>query len=384
MLRFLSSMKMAVLLIVGIALFSILATIFPEVDAFSSWTFRSLVMAFFVNLSLCTVKIFPAFWRQLHRTPADISVVVEEQAGLSADLDQLRQWVREQKYKLQEEETAEQVRLLATKGKLGLAAPHLLHIALLVILVGCVCYTFNVSGAFMAYTGQTPVLPAALQSIYGEDSYVEIRSFETAYDEYGAIDNWITTFNLYLDGQLVGEQVETKVNAPYQYRELVIYQNSYGLQHLVEISGSPNEEENGTYAWPDNRFFPIGDSHVAVMNMGGGKNYLHASDKDNFTVEQYIASGDKVEIAEGIYLEYLEESAYTVLELKTVRGLYVVFFGFFLATIASMLFWSGRYREIQIIYEKASGKAWVRFYSKSPVLVEKMKEDWQEKWSLKS
>lgn len=378
MLRFLSSMKLAVLLIVGIALFSILATIFPETEAFNSWTFRLLVMAFFVNLSLCTVKILPKFWRQLRRTPADV-VVSEDAKNLEVPLEKLSQWLCEQRYKVRQEEQNDVVKLLAVKGKLGLAAPHVLHIALLVILVGCLCYTFNDSGAFMAYPEQKPLLPLELREVYGEDSYAEIVSFETVYDEEGAIDNWITTFNLYLDGKLVSEQAQTMVNKPYQYKDLVIYQNSYGVQHLVEISGSPNEIENGTYALPDNNVFFLNGQHLIIADTNGG-HFLHYGGDGTVPIGLYMRNGDKVEVAEGIYVEYLEESAYTVLELKTVRGLSIVFFGFLLATIASMLFWGGRYQEIQVLYRKQEGKAYVRFYSKSPMVVENMQEKWQEHW----
>lgn len=72
MLKFLSSLKLAVILIAAIAAMSVLATIYPEADAFNSWSFRILVIAFFLNLSLCTMKLLPGFWKQLHRTAADV------------------------------------------------------------------------------------------------------------------------------------------------------------------------------------------------------------------------------------------------------------------------------------------------------------------------
>ncbi len=55
MLKFLSSLKLAVILIAAIAVMSILATIYPDADAFNSWSFRILMIAFFLNLSLCKI-----------------------------------------------------------------------------------------------------------------------------------------------------------------------------------------------------------------------------------------------------------------------------------------------------------------------------------------
>lgn len=74
MLKFISSLKLAVFLIAAIAAISVLATIFPTADAFNSWTFRLLVVAFFINLGTCTIKILPALWKQLHREASQVSV----------------------------------------------------------------------------------------------------------------------------------------------------------------------------------------------------------------------------------------------------------------------------------------------------------------------
>ena len=72
MLKFLSSLKLAVILIAAIAVMSILATIYPDADAFNSWSFRILMIAFFLNLSLCTIKLLPGFRKQLQRSAGDV------------------------------------------------------------------------------------------------------------------------------------------------------------------------------------------------------------------------------------------------------------------------------------------------------------------------
>ena len=62
-----------------------------------------------------------------------------------------------------------------------------------------------------------------------------------------------------------------------------------------------------------------------------------------------VEPGDQVEINPGVTIEYLAPNPYTVLEVKISYGTPVVFFGFILAALASMLFWVGRYREVRII-----------------------------------
>ena len=94
MLKFLSSLKLAVILIAGIAVMSVLATIFPDANAFGSWSFRLLVIAFFINLGLCTVQLLPKFFGQLKRTAQD----VPEQADYKiydADEAAVTAWLQE-------------------------------------------------------------------------------------------------------------------------------------------------------------------------------------------------------------------------------------------------------------------------------------------------
>ena len=42
-------------------------------------------------------------------------------------------------------------------------------------------------------------------------------------------------FNLYIDDTLVAENVETKVNEPFAFNNMLIYQNSYDYRHLLEV-----------------------------------------------------------------------------------------------------------------------------------------------------
>lgn len=393
MLRFLSSLKLAVLLIAGIAVMSVLATVYPDANAFTSLPFRLLVAAFFLNLLLCTAKLLPGFFRQLRRTAADLGGIRENVHFYENDNphkknhcytgkeEDLHRFLKKHHYRVSTWSGDGEKKILAKKGIGGLAAPHLLHVSILVVIIGALGYTFNVSGALMAYVDQEIPLPEKLRTVYGEDSRVEVVDFVTHYDEDGAVDNWVTHFNLYLNGQLVAENAETKVNAPFQYDGLVIYQNSYGYQHLIEITGSPNAEENSAYSMPDNKAFNIAGLHAILVNMGQGRNYLQITDEKEILIGQFVAPNDRLEVVPGVFLDYYDHTAYTVLEMKTDRGIALVFSGFLLATIASLLFCSGRYREMQIVLPQNSNKFYVRCYCKSAVVVEEMEEILEEAWT---
>lgn len=383
MLKFISSLKLAVFLIAAIAVISILATIFPSANAFQSWTFRLLVFFFFVNLGTCTVKLLPGLWKQLHRDAGHIAENAEYTV-YEANEAELSAWLETQRYRISRKEENGQVKLLASKGRAGLCAPHVLHISILVILIGAMLSMTNTEGFVMGQVGQTRPFPEELQDRYGSGSYIEILDFQTVYDEKQSVDNWVTTFDLYLDGVLVAKNAETKVNEPFSYDNMLIYQNSYDYRHLVEVSGSADQEVNSAYGIPDNTPLNVGVDTIVVADLNG-EMYLQVSDHENPVRGQFVQAGDTLALTEnGAVVTYLGTVAYTVLEVKTRTGTVVVFLGFLLATLASMLFLCGRYREIWVLGTVGAQTCRVHCHSKSAVVVEELEAMLQEKWKKKT
>ena len=382
MLKYISSLKLAVFLIAAIAAISILATIFPAADAFNSWTFRLLVAAFFINLGTCTIKLLPGLYRQLKRSAADVPENASY-AVYDADEAELTAWLQSQHYKVIRTEDGQQIKILASKGKAALCAPHVLHISILVILIGAMVSMTNTSGFVMGQVGQSRPFPEELQPYYG-DAYVEILDFQTVYDDQNAVDNWVTKFNLYIDGVPVAENVETKVNEPYAYDNMMIYQNSYDYRHLIEVTGSADADNNSAYGIPDNMPLGVGNDTIVVADLNGSM-YLQVSDHQSPARGQFVQPGDTLALTEeGAVVNYLGTIAYTVLEVKTRFGTPIVFFGFLLAVISSMMFLCGRYREVWILAAKGQNTCRVHCHSKSAVVVEELEEALQEQWKIKT
>ena len=382
MLKYISSLKLAVFLIAAIAAISILATIFPAADAFNSWTFRLLVAAFFINLGTCTIKLLPGLYRQLKRSAADVPENASY-AVYDADEAELTAWLQSQHYKVIRTEDGQQIKILASKGKAALCAPHVLHISILVILIGAMVSMTNTSGFVMGQVGQSRPFPEELQPYYG-DAYVEILDFQTVYDDQNAVDNWVTKFNLYIDGVPVAENAETKVNEPYAYDNMMIYQNSYDYRHLIEVTGSADADNNSAYGIPDNMPLGVGNDTIVVADLNGSM-YLQVSDHQSPARGQFVQPGDTLALTEeGAVVNYLGTIAYTVLEVKTRFGTPIVFFGFLLAVISSMMFLCGRYREVWILAAKGQNTCRVHCHSKSAVVVEELEEALQEQWKIKT
>lgn len=383
MLKFISSLKLAVYLIAAIAAISVLATIFPAADAFHSWTFQLLVVAFFVNLGTCTIKLFPGLWKQLHRTAETVpehatytAYEVEEQA--------IADWLKEQHYRVRRTEENGVVKLLASKGRIALCAPHVLHVSLLIILLGAMISMSNVTGFVTGQVGQLRAFPEELQAHYDDAYRIEILDFKTVYDEENAVDNWVTTFHIYENNTLVAENAETKVNEPYAYDNVLIYQNSYDYRHLVEVAGSGDANVNASYGIPDNTPLGVGDDTVVVADLNG-EIYLQVSDHKAPARGQFVRPGDVLALTEaGATVTYLGTIAYTVLEVKTRFGTPIVFLGFLLAVVSSMMFLCGRYREIWVLSSVKDGICRVHCQSKSTAIIEEVEEALQEKWKIRA
>lgn len=383
MLKFISSLKLAVYLIAAIAVISVLATIFPTANAFQSWTFRLLVAAFFVNLGACTIKLLPGLWKQLHRTAENVTeqadyTVYEVEETAFAD------WLKEQRYCVTRIEENGKVKLFACKGKIALCAPHVLHISLLIILLGAMVSMGNVSGFVTGQIGQLREFPEELRSHYGDAYRIELLDFQTVYDEAQSVDNWVTTFNIYKDDVLVAEDAKTKVNEPYAFDNMLIYQNSYDYRHLVEVTGSSDTDSNSAYGIPDNTPLGVGQDTIVVADLNGDI-YLQVSDHHNPARGQFVQPGDTIALTEsGAEVTYLGTIAYTILEMKTRFGTAIVFLGFLLAVISSMMFLFGRYREVWVLSNSGEGTCRIRCQSKSAVIVEEFEEALQEKWEIRA
>ena len=107
MLKFLSS--------IGLALFLI--------------AFLGLVVAFWLNLLLCTIKLLPQLkimWRRNITDITDTTLGYDCYVGNEENLAQLHKYLQKGKYHIEEEQKETQTKIFAKKNKLSLLAPHML------------------------------------------------------------------------------------------------------------------------------------------------------------------------------------------------------------------------------------------------------------------
>lgn len=223
----------------------------------------------------------------------------------------------------------------------------------------------------MLTPGESQPLPRAIEERVGE-GVITVDDFTTAYDDAGAVENWVTTFDLSVGDEQLAENVTTSVNHPYKEHGLSIYQMAYRNMYVVHIEG--DESVTGDYAIPESQRFPLGEHTVDIEPMADDIALLYVFDEDGNEVGSYaFSAGTTVNVDEQTTIEYLQPLSATVLELKYSHAIPVIFAGFIVATLGALLMLLGRYSEVQAFVAK-NGSVSVRVINKSAYLRRKQWE----------
>ncbi|MEE0510853.1 MAG: cytochrome c biogenesis protein ResB [Peptococcaceae bacterium] len=365
MLRFISSVRLAVILIAALAGLAVAATVYDLPEMYQSWPFRIFSAAFFINLLTCSVQQWPKVARTLRRKPESLIGSEAYLTESTLDKDGLFQALKNQRYKVQSCETDHGTFILARQHVPAIFAAHILHVGLLIIIIGAFLSSFAVTGQLMLYPGESQPLPNAITERVGE-GVITVSDFTTDYDDSGDVENWVTTFDLSLGDNKVAENATTRVNHPYKEHGLSIYQMAYRNMYVVHIEG--DESVAGDYAIPESQRFVLGEQSVDIEPMTDGIALLYIFDKDNNEIGSYaFKEGTTINIDDQTTIEYIQPLSATVLEFKYSHAIPVIFAGFIVATLGSLLMLLGRYGELHAFVSK-DGAVSLRVINKSVYL----------------
>lgn len=366
MLKFISSVRFAVILISAMAGLFVAATLYDLPEMYQSWPFRVIAAAFFVNLLTCSVQLWPKVARTLRRTAASLAGSKETFKPSRLDKEAFLQAMEKEHFKKQTRFDAENGQyILARKNIPALLAPHVLHVGLLIIIIGGFIATFAVTGQLIVYPGETQPLPKIIEDRIGEGA-ITVEDFKTDYDDNGDINNWITTFDLKLGDELVADNATTRVNMPYKKSGLSIYQMAYRNMYVVHIEG--DSSVTGDYAIPESQRFPLGEATLDIEPMTDGVALLYVYDENGKDAGSYaFKKGTKVQIDDQTTIEYTQPLSATVLEFKVSHATPVIFAGFILAVLGSLLSLLGRYSEINAFVAN-DGRVSLRVINKNAYL----------------
>lgn len=254
LIKFFSSVKLAIILLILIIVASILGTLIPQgrsaqeyfirygqlsgllqglqfTGLYHSFWYIALLGLFALNIIVCTLeRLSPKFKRafrpKVESEPKSIMALkIKEKLKVSAALalarDQARQAIRRHHYRLKEDEAEGKASIYASKRKLGWFGSDFVHLGLLVILAG------GIASGLGGIRGNLTLIEGQALPVSGAGFSVRLDKFITELYPDGSVKDWKSILTIIeLDKSILQKAIE--VNHPLSYRRYVFYQSGYG------------------------------------------------------------------------------------------------------------------------------------------------------------
>ncbi|MFB0566920.1 MAG: cytochrome c biogenesis protein ResB [Candidatus Aminicenantaceae bacterium] len=253
-LRFFSSVKLAIVLFIIITSASIVGTLIPQgqtlpeytarfgqladlftrlqlTDLYHSWWFIGLLFFFALNIIICTLtRLIP----KLNRTfkpkrvfePKNINTLkIKEKFNKSWSLVKTKEALKKEfltkHYRLHENSKENKTYLLARKKIAGWFGADIVHLGLITILTGGIISGIGGFKKNLTFT-QGDIL-----SVPQANFKLRLDKFETEYYSNGNVRDWKSTLTVFEEEKPLFSKI-IEVNHPLSYKGFVFYQSSYG------------------------------------------------------------------------------------------------------------------------------------------------------------
>lgn len=252
--KFFSSVKLAITLIIIITCASIVGSLIPQQRSWEEYASRygelsnilnflqltrlyqsewfiGLLFLFALNIIICTLNRFsPKLKRAIFPKVAfesrevntlKIKDAFKKSLSLTEVKSELRRILASKHYRLKEAGDEKKVSLLARKKVLGLFGSDIVHLGILVILAG------GIASGLARFSSHLTFVEGQVVDIPEASFKIRMDKFETEYYPNGNVKDWKSTLTvLEKGGPVLSKAVE--VNHPLSYQGFVFYQTSYG------------------------------------------------------------------------------------------------------------------------------------------------------------
>ncbi len=274
-LKFLASVRLAIILLILITAASILGTLIPQglpreayaarygalagavmglglTGLYHSVWYIALLFILALNTIVCTLTRLPAKWRRAFRAPIETDAASIQahrvkgrlaksappaalSPGVAAALKRLR-------YRVRTAGTEGRIHLVGAKHRLGHFGADTVHLGLLVILAGgIVSGLWSVRNEIALREGETVAVPRA-----GFD--IRLDKFETEYYPQGMVKAWKSTVTVVAAGR-PARAATIEVNRPLSHGGFSFYQTSYGWDwDAAEVEVEATKKSDPTFA----------------------------------------------------------------------------------------------------------------------------------------
>ncbi|MBN2206431.1 MAG: cytochrome c biogenesis protein ResB [Candidatus Aminicenantes bacterium] len=229
--RFLSSVRLAITLFILVTIASILGTLLPRFYLYRTPAYLALLLLFALSIMACALtRSLPRLRRTLKPswdwTAESLAAEPESRTagtgvGLEAASGALRAALSGRRYRIREERRDEVVLLAARRRTWGGFGADVVHAGLLVILAGAI-----LSGV-AGWRTDLSLVPGGSADVPSAGFQVRLEAFRTETYPDGAVKDWKSRLTV-LDGGAPVRTETIEVNHPLRYKGVRIYQSGYG------------------------------------------------------------------------------------------------------------------------------------------------------------
>ncbi|AFY40683.1 Cytochrome c biogenesis protein ccs1 [[Leptolyngbya] sp. PCC 7376] len=380
-LKWIANLKLAIALLLLIAVFSIAGTVidqnaglasyqanYPEDPAlfgfltwkvllgmgldhvYTTWWYVSLLVTFGASLVACTFRRqLPALkaaknWNYYSKARQFKKLALSTELN-QGSLDTLTPYLEKKRYKI----AREGEKLYANKGMAGRIGPIIVHIGMIVTLVGSIIGAF---GGFMAQEMIPSGVNFKVNNVFEAGRFansdrpwsVNVNRFWIDYTPNGDIDQFYSDLTVVDDTGHELDRRTISVNHPLRFDGITFYQTSWAIAGIkVKLNNSPIFQlpvaqiptKNGAKLWgtwvPTSTDMSTGVS-VLLQDLQGSALVYDAQGE----LVGAVREGEAIEV-DGINLNLVELIGSTGLQIKADPGVPIVYTGFFLVMVGVVM-----------------------------------------------
>lgn len=357
--KFITSFKLAILLFIIIAIYSVIGTILAQGAAaefylenystfgriivmfqfdkvYSSLLFRLLLFVFLINLVGCTLNILPS---QIRRLKKDFFLQPGPKAenlwNESIDIVELRNALEKKGYDIQETDNG----FKAGKHRIGSIGSSVTHLGIVIIILG------SFLGNIFSQEGFVNLLPGESTAFHEEGFILKVDDFYLGFREDGSTEQYYSEIKIIEEGQEVKNE-KIWVNKPLNHKGLNFYQSSFGwASDLVIKDNEGNVLDEKTLRnnqqhfyqpkhltvflygfYPDFGIDQMGQPYTMTQKVNHPHYAVVLYEFNNY-IDSYILGPSEPIVYEDIEIEFKNSRLYTGLIYRRDFGYYFVLLG---------------------------------------------------------
>lgn len=254
LLKSLSSVKLAIVLLIIITLASVVGTFIPQqrsmdeyivrfgqtghififlgfTNLYHSLWFISLLFLFSLNILICTLTRFSPKLRRALRPKLEkeakklLALKTKDDFrknwSLAKTIEVLKKELSSKHYRLKEEHMENKVSLIARKKISGIFGSDIVHLGLLIILAG------GIIGGFSGFKENLTLSEGQILPVSKADFKIRLDKFETEFYPNGSVKDWKSSLTVIENGTPHISKI-IEVNHPLSYKGYMFYQSEYG------------------------------------------------------------------------------------------------------------------------------------------------------------